>query len=259
MVASKARLIIGGIFALVALASYCTSQEFNEITGETQRVALSPGQEIALGLRAVPEMRQQFGGITADRAAQEMVERVGRRLVAASAAAKTNWKFQFTLLADAKTVNAFALPGGPVFITEALYRRLTREDQLAAILGHEIGHVVARHGAEHMAKQQLTQQLAGAATVAAGDYSAGQVAAMVGQMVNMKYGRGDELESDALGVRFMLEAGYDPEAMIEVMKILSQASSGGRAPEFFSTHPNPDNRIAKIREAIERLKAVPPQ
>lgn len=247
----KTRLIIGLLLGLFAFATYCTSEEFNELTGETQRVAISPDQEIALGLRAAPEMAAQFGGLSRDLTASELVDKIGRRLVSDSAAAKTKWKFDFHLLADNKTVNAFALPGGQVFITEALMRKLKREDQLAAVLGHEIGHVVARHGAEHLAKQQLTQQLSGAATVAAGDYSAGQMAAMVGQMMNMKYGRDDELESDALGVRLMVEAGYDPEAMIEVMKILAASSRGGRQPEFFSTHPNPENRIERIRAAID--------
>lgn len=253
---SRGRLILAAILALVALASYYGSSEVNEVTGETQRVAISPQQEINFGLQALPEMVDQFGGLSPDGQAQRMVEHVGQKLLGGSTAGNTHWRFRFTLLADANTVNAFALPGGPIFITEALYRRLTTQDQLAAVLGHEIGHVVARHGAEQMAKQRLSQQLSGAATVAAGDYSAGQMAQMVGQYVNMKYGRDDELQSDALGVRFMREAGYDPEAMIEVMKILAQASGGGRQPEFFSTHPSPDNRIARLRQEIDKPPSV---
>ena len=113
--------------------------------------------------------------------------------------------------------------------------------------------MLARHGAQQMAKSQLTQGLSGAAVVASGDYGAGQMAAMVGQMVNMRYGRGDEIEADTLGVRLMHEAGYNPEAMIEVMHILEQSRKGGNPPEFFSTHPNPENRIQRIREAIAGL------
>jgi len=130
---------------------------------------------------------------------------------------------------------------------------LQTEGQLAGVLGHEIGHVIARHSSQRLAKNKLTQGLTGAVAVATGDASATQVAAVVGELINMSYGRDDELESDALGVRFMSEAGYDPRAMIEVMKILAKASGGARQPEFFSTHPNPENRIEKIQETIRKL------
>jgi predicted Zn-dependent protease len=162
------------------------------------------------------------------------------------------------VLDDPETINAFALPGGQVFITEGLLRRLKTDGQLAGVLGHEIAHVVARHGAEHIAKQQLTEGLTGAAVLATYDPSnpssrnSAAVAAMLGQLVNMRFGRQDELESDQLGVRFSSEAGYDPRSMIELMKILEQSSQGNRPPEFFSTHPNPENRISRIQEAIQK-------
>ncbi|HYF39539.1 MAG TPA: M48 family metallopeptidase, partial [Gemmatimonadales bacterium] len=151
----------------------------------------------------------------------------------------------------------FALPGGQIFITEGLLRRLTTDGQVAGVLGHEIAHVVARHGAEHIAKQQLTQGLTGAAVLATYDPSdpssrgSAAVAAMIGQLVNMRFGRQDELESDRLGVRFTGEAGYDPRSMTALMQILGEASEGNRPPEFFSTHPNPENRIQRIQEAIQ--------
>ena len=135
--------------------------------------------------------------------------------------------------------------------------RLQTQGQLAGVLGHEIGHVIGRHGAEHIAKAQLTQGLTGAAVLATydpGDPSSQRnaaVVAMIGQLVNMKFGRDDELESDRLGVEFAADAGYDPRAMVEVMRILAEAGGGGRQPEFFSTHPNPDNRIARIEEAVQ--------
>ena len=165
------------------------------------------------------------------------------RLVKSSSVNQTDYPFECHLLADQETINAFALPGGQVYVTEALFQRLETEGQLAGVLGHEIGHVVARHGAEHIAKQQLTQGLTGAAVVASYDPNnpnsayAAQFAMLVGQLVTLKYGRDDELESDRLGVRFMSEAGYDPRAMLRVMQILEESSSGGRPPEFFSTHP----------------------
>jgi len=251
----KARLLIGLAVAAFALLSYFTSSEYNEITGENQRVALSPQQEIALGLQSAPQMAQQHGGLHPDPSAQQRIDRIGARLVQRSVAKDTPWNWEFHLLRDDQTINAFALPGGQVFITAALYERLEAEAELAGVLGHEIGHVIARHGAEHLAKQQLTQGLTGAAVMASGDRQVGQMAQMVGQMVNMKYGRDDELESDRLGVRLMIEAGYPPEALINVMKVLAE-SGGGSQPEFFSTHPNPENRIQKIEAAIAAYRQV---
>ena len=220
---------------------------------KNQHISITPRQEIALGLQALPEMMQQFGGEYPDPALQAYIDEVGQRIVQNSAAKETEWQYEFHLLRDPETINAFALPGGQVFITAALYQQFTTEGQLAGVLGHEIGHVVARHGAQRIAKQELTEGLTGAVVVASGDARTAQMAALIGNMVNMKYGRDDELQSDKLGVRFMSEAGYDPRAMIDVMKILASARGGAEQPEFFSTHPNPENRIARIEEAIAEL------
>ena len=252
------RLIIGAIMAIGALITYFSSSSVNEVTGEKQRVALTKEQEIGLGLQAKPEIMKQYGGEHPDPAAQALVDRVGQKIVSSTAASKIGYKYDFHLLRDEQTVNAFALPGGQIFITMALLKRLETEAQLAGVLGHEIGHVVGRHSAEQMAKQQLTQGLTGAAVLATYDpydpssYGSAAIAQLIGNMVNMKYGRDDELESDNLGVKFMAEAGYDPNAMIRVMQILADASGGkSRQPEFASTHPNPENRIARIKEAIQ--------
>jgi len=208
--------------------------------------------------QAAPEMSAQFGGLSRDQTASHRVDEIGKRLVARSVARQTNYPFEFHLLADAQTINAFALPGGQVFMTEGLYRRLTTDGQVAGVLGHEIGHVVARHAAEHMAKARLTEGLSGAAVIATYDpdrpstMRTAAVAAMIGQLVTLRYGRADESEADRLGVRFTSESGYDPRAMIHVMEILAEAGKGrDRPPEFFSTHPNPERRIERIQAAIQ--------
>jgi predicted Zn-dependent protease len=189
---------------------------------------------------------------------QDDVEALGQSIVKKSGAAKTSYEFRFRVLRDPRTVNAFALPGGPIFITRALLDRLQNEAQLAGVLGHEVGHVVGRHSAEHLSKSQLAQGLVGAIGVATSDDQGGgqgaaQLAAVVGQLIQMRYGRNDELEADTLGVTFMSEAGYDPRVLIEVMDILEKSSGGGgRRPEFLNTHPDPGNRRARIQEAIAR-------
>ena len=247
-----ARWLIALVIALISLITYFGSTSINPLTGEKQRVALKPEEEIALGLQSAPQMAAQMGGLSRDPDARARVQRLGEKLVRESIAAKSPYRFSFHVLADARTVNAFALPGGPIFVTEGLLRQLGGEAELAAVLGHEIGHVIARHSSEQLAKQQLTQGLIGAAVLGSGDYSAAQIGQVVGSLINMRYGRDDEIESDALGVRIMTEAGYDPRAMIKVMETLAKASGGSRQPEFFSTHPHPENRAARIREAIEK-------
>lgn len=252
----KGRLIIAAIVAIISLVTYFGSREYNPITDEVQHVDITVEQEIALGLQAAPEMAAQHGGLHPDPDAQALVDRVGQRIVSQSTAGDSPYQFEFHLLDDPETINAFALPGGQVFITAALLERLQTEGELAGVLGHEVGHVVARHGAEHIAKAKLTQGLTGAAVIASYDpedpssYQTAQVAALIGQLVNLKYGRDDELESDRLGVRFTAEAGYDPRALIKVMEVLAEVSQGRVQVEFFSTHPNPDRRVERIREAI---------
>jgi predicted Zn-dependent protease len=266
----KFRLLIAAAIAIFALISYFGGpRDENQITGKQERVALEEeADEIALGLQAAPEMAQQHGGAHPDRAAAQRVEMVGWRIVDAleKALAGTGRQnpyhdaFRFTLLADPQTVNAFALPGGQVFITAALYNQLESEGQLAGVLGHEIGHVIERHGNERMAKNRLFQGLAAAGGMVGGDAQSAQMAQAIAQVVSMKYGRDDELESDKWGVKLMAMAGYDPNSMIGVMQILDAASQGRNPPEFLSTHPKPANRVAYIQRVIaeEFPEGVPP-
>src|SRR4028119_232918 len=232
-----------------------TTDEQRPVTGERQRVQLSPRQEVVLGLQARDKMAAQHGGLYPSPSIQQYLDRVGARVVNGSAAKQAGYPFEFHLLRDAQTVNAFALPGGQVFITAGLLRRLSSEAQLAAVLGHEVGHVVARHGAEHLAKQQLGAALVNAVGIAASDNpdrarQAAVVAQAVNQLVGLRYGREDELESDQLGFRFMTQAGYNPQGIVELMQILGSARKGGASPEFFSTHPNPENRVERLKNLI---------
>jgi len=250
-------LMVGGALAKYYLG---TTTEANPYTGRVQKLAAemdTPEEEMAMGLASAPRMVQEFGGEASDAQSREIVARVGQRLVESTAVKNSPYRFHFTLLRDPQTINAFALPGGQIFITAALFKALESEDQLAGVLGHEIGHVVGRHSTQQMAKTGLIQGIAQGAGVAISDgHSNGgmQIAQMVGNMLTMKYGREDEYESDSLGVKFMIEAGYNPEAMIGVMDILKRASGGGSRPEITSTHPDPGNRAEHIREQIAKYR-----
>jgi predicted Zn-dependent protease len=250
----KSRLIGALIIACIGLAMYWFHTEKNPVTGEIQHVSISPEQEIRLGLESAPQMARQMGGEEPSNDPRVMeVQRIGKQLVGSfPEAVDSPWKFQFHLLADRETINAFALPGGQVFITLGLLNKLQNEAQLAGVIGHEIGHVIERHSAQQMAKNQLGQSLLVA--VAAGteqERRSIMLAQVVNQMIQLRYGRKDESQADLWGLKLMEKAGYNPFAMIEVMKILKEASGGGRGIELFQSHPNPELRMEQIKAYLQ--------
>jgi predicted Zn-dependent protease len=256
----RQKLLVAGVMLLVTAFGAVRNCEKNPYTDRRQIVTLTPQQEIALGFNSVSEVKRQYGDDYRDAAIVGYVNEVGRRLVAANIR-DTPYRFEFHVLDDPKTVNAFALPGGPVFITTGLLFRLETEAQLAGVLGHEIGHVVGRHSAERITEAEGIQGLGNAARILTYDPdNPGRTAVAhaatqyIEKLATLKFSRGNELESDELGVRFMAKAGYDPRAMIAVMEVLKKAAGGGgRSSEFFSTHPNPENREGRIEEHIRAL------
>lgn len=246
----KIRIFIGLAIVAFAFVKRCNSKEENPYTGRVQTINMTTEQEIAIGLQSTPEIAQQYGGLYPDERLQSYVDRIGEKLIRQSIARETPYQYEFHLLADDQTINAFALPGGPVFITYALFKQLN-EAQLAGVLGHEIGHVIGRHSAERIAEGEFWQTLSTGASVGA---DLGELVGGIGQNTLLQNGRGDELESDDLGVLFMIQSGYNPEEMIEVMNILKAAAGPNRVPEFQSTHPDPENRIDKIRESIVKYR-----
>lgn len=250
----KGRLIAALMIAVIGVFMYMSQVEQNPVTGEKQHVAISPEQEIRLGLESAPVMSREMGGeLPASDPRTIEVQKIGNYIVGHTEAAKSPWKFQFHLLADNQTVNAFALPGGQIFITLGLLNKLQTEAQLAGVLSHEIGHVIERHSAQQMAKNQLGQSLVVAvATGASQDSHSYMVAAVVNQMLQLRYGRQDESEADEWGLKLMEKAGFDPRAMIEVMVVLKEAGGGGHGLEIFQTHPNPELRIEQIKAYLQQ-------
>ncbi len=259
------RLIIALVIAGFAVVSYFAKFQTNAVTGQKQAVPWTVEQEVALGMHSAPKMAAEFGGESHNARFLQQVRDVGATIVqhlpkeARSADGQPVYPFQYHVLADQKTINAFALPGGQIFITEALLTRLQTEGQLAGVLGHETGHVLGRHSAQQAAKSELLSGLVGAAGVAGSSSQdsarmSQAAASMVANMLTLKYSRGDELQADELGLRFMFLAGYDPRSMVDVMKILEEASGGAGSTrsEFSSTHPNPGHRIERINEQLAK-------
>jgi predicted Zn-dependent protease len=246
----KIRIIIGLVIVGFAVLQRCNNKEENPYTGRVQNINMTSEQEIAIGLQSAPDIAQHYGGLYPDERLQTLVDAIGNRLIQNSIARETPYKYEFHLLADNQTVNAFALPGGQIFITYALFTQLN-ESQLAGVLGHEIGHVIGRHSAERIAESNFWKTVTMGASVGA---DAGDIVGSIGQNTLLTNGREDELESDDLGVLFMIQSGYEPEEMISVMEVLKASAGPNRVPEFQSTHPDPDNRIEKIKKSIAKYK-----
>jgi predicted Zn-dependent protease len=226
-------------------------------TGERAFIVLSWDQEIALGHEAAPELEKEFGGPLANLPIQAYVRSVGQR-VAASAKhpGLPKLPYQFTVL-DSDVVNAFALPGGPVYVTRALLENLKTEGELAAVLSHEITHINSRHGSQQISRQMGIQILLTAAAAAAGRTEKGaqmatqaeDLAKVVVGLINLKYSRGMESEADHFGLDYLAASGYDPREMVNLLNVFV-SMGGANPPEILSTHPNPETRVGAVEEMI---------
>lgn len=246
---------------LVITLTACGTTNQNLITGESQRGAYSWQQERELGTQADQQIVAQFGLYSEDQALTAYVERVAQDVLQTSAysdastpAEVRSTPFVFRVL-DSPVVNAFALPGGFIYVTRGLLSYLENEAQLAVVLGHEIGHVLGRHSSEQAARAQLNQLGLFGAAVLGGVVGGGNVAQGIleyggagVQLLQLKYGRGAEREADMAGVAYAEFAGYDAAQAARFFRALSRlsAQSGGSIPNFMSTHPDPAEREQTI-------------
>ncbi len=235
---------LAALAAALALAA-CAR---NPVTGERQLSLVSTEQEIALGKESAEQVTQSIGRYP-DPGVQAYVEGIGKKLAAASERPQLPWSF--TVLDD-PTVNAFALPGGPVFVTRGILTHLNSEAELASVLGHEIGHITARHSVQQISKAQLAQLGLGVGMIVSEDLRQfGQAAGAGLQLMFLKFGRDAERQADKLGFKYMVNQGYDPRQMAEVFKTLDRTSAqagAGRLPAWLSTHPDPGDRAKKASE-----------
>lgn len=241
--------------ALVALTAgmVLESCAFNSATGQRHLNLISESQEIAMGQQADKEIIATLG-LYNDANLQSYVQKLGSSLAKNSERPNLPWTFR---VVDDPVVNAFALPGGFIYVTRGLMSYVENEAQLAGVIGHEIGHVTAQHAVHSMSNQQLTQL----------GMTAGMVVApklqRYGQYVNaglgllyLKYSRNDESQADHLGFRYMVRADKDPRQMINVFAMLnriSQSGGGSSTPEWLASHPNPVNRSENFQKEIDTL------
>ena len=228
----------------------------NPATGEQEIALVGEGQEVQMGQEADPQIIASMG-LYSDDAIQQYVNQIGQRLAASSERSDLPWTFR---VIDDPTVNAFAVPGGFIYLTRGLLSHLTSEAQLAGVLGHEIGHVTARHSVSQMSRQQLAQLGVGLGMIFVPTLRGlGDVAGAGLQVLFLKYSRDHENQADELGVRYMRRNNYEPTQLAEVMEALERASAlqegSGRAPEWLSSHPSPPNRVAHILKEAPATEA----
>ncbi len=246
---SRANWTRGAGIGLLLMAA-CT---MNPATGERQLTLMSEAQEIQIGAQTHPEVLAAFGAYD-DPEWQAYIQELGSRIATVSERPDLEWTF--TVLDD-PVVNAMALPGGYIYVNRGILAHFNSEAELVSVLGHEIGHVTARHSVEQMSRAQLAQLGLGVVAVAGEKFR--QFAGLAGQglgILFLKFGRDDENQSDALGLRYMTRTGYDPNEMPKVFATLDRvsASDGLRAtPQWLSTHPDPGNRIGNIEARIAKL------
>jgi len=251
------RAVRPGRYRLLAVLAWAAVAgcSMNPATGQKELNLVSESQEIAMGLEAAQQVAAQMGGYT-DTAWQGYVSRLGLQLAAKSERPQLPWHFT---VVDDPQVNAFALPGGQLYITRGILANMNSEAELAGVLGHEIGHVTARHSATQMSRAQLAQLGLGLGAVLRPDLA--QYAGVVSQglqLLFLKYTRDDETQADMLGFRYALNSGYDPHAMLDLFSMLQgveSASGQERLPAWAVTHPFPENRLAHTQQMLDSAKA----
>jgi predicted Zn-dependent protease len=242
----KAWLVVG---LGVGIADCAT----NPVTGKSQLSLVSEGQEIEMGKEAAQQTIQQIG-LVENPQVQAYVSQIGMKM--AKASERPNLPWEFHVVNDA-SVNAFALPGGYIFVTRGLMTYINDEAELATVVGHEIGHVTNRHSVQQISKAQVAQLGLGIGSIVSSDVA--RFAGLLGQglgLLFLKYSRNAENEADLAGFRYALNQNYDVREMANVFKTLdrvSAASGGGKLPEWLATHPNPENRVAKTEARLDTL------
>jgi predicted Zn-dependent protease len=242
--------------ALLILPLVVGACAINPATGDRQLSLVSESQEIGMGQAYDPQIVAQMG-IYPDSSLQRYVRGLGMTMALASERPDLPWTFR---VVDDPLVNAFAVPGGFIYITRGILAHMGSEAELVGILGHEIGHVTARHSVSRMSRAQLAQLGLGVGMILRPELQQfGDLAGAGLGLLFLKYGRDAEYESDDLGVRYMRQAGYDPRQLASVFRTLSSLNGdgqGGRPPEWASTHPFPENREARVLAAVSSAEAA---
>ncbi|HEY9429264.1 MAG TPA: M48 family metalloprotease [Gemmatimonadaceae bacterium] len=223
----------------------------NPVTGKSEISLVSEQQEIQMGQQGAEQAKAAYG-LVDDPALQQYVSSIGLEIAKKTERPDLPWAFY---VIDDASVNAFALPGGPVFVTRGILGAMNNEGELASVLGHEIGHITARHSAQQMSQQQLAALGLGLGSILSPKVA--ELSGVIGQglqLLFLKYSRDDESQADALGFRYMIQDNYDPRQMAAMFKTLDRETPAeGRLPAWLSTHPDPGNRYQIAMQRVDSL------
>ena len=240
-------------FLVLLLATQVWAQTAGPTFPNPGKTGMSREDQQALGMEVAAQVYQQMPVLPDNSPETQYVRQLGQKLVA-TIPAEYSWPFEFHVIPQ-KEINAFALPGGQMFINLGTITAANNEAELAGVMGHEMAHVYMQHSAKQASKGQTTSMIAGIASAVLG--GRGGIVGQIGQMgiqmgaqgLMMKYSRGDESQADSVGAVILYKAGYNPQGMVDFFKTMG--SQGGSAPpEFFSSHPNPENRQQSIQKQI---------
>lgn len=223
----------------------------NPATGEEEMMFFSPEKDVALGRKYAPAIEKELGGLVPDDNLQNYINQIGQKI--ARVCHRPDLSYHFAAVEEGGA-NALAVPGGYVYITKGLLNELKSEAQLAAILGHEVGHVVARDTMAAITRQIGATALLAAAVAGDAPGDVTRATTFISSVLSLQYSREDEKDADMTGLSYMTQAGYDPNGIVETMRILEELQTH-RPIEFFSTHPNPESRIAYLEDRIARRYA----
>jgi predicted Zn-dependent protease len=248
---------IGLLVPALAIGAGVGSCARNPVTGKSELALISESQEIQMGQEASKDVAQSIG-LYKDQAVQSYVADLGKRMAAESERPNLPWEFH---VVDDASVNAFALPGGFIYVTRGLMASINDEAELATVVGHEIGHVTNRHSVQQISKAQIAQLGLGVGSILSSDIAKfGQIAGAGLSILFLKYSRDAENQADQAGFRYALHENYDVRRMSKVFETLdriSQSSGGGKLPEWLATHPSPGNRIEHIEKMLDTVKIDP--
>jgi Zn-dependent protease with chaperone function len=255
--------------ALVVIASLLATQlAFAQSSAPTfpdpGKASMSRENQRALGMEAAGQVYQQMPVLPDDSPESQYVRQLGQKLVS-TIPAERSWPFEFHVIPE-KDINAFALPGGQMFVNLGTITAARNEAELAGVMGHEMAHVYMQHSAKQAGKAQTTSVIAGIASVVLGETVGSKAGGLVGQLgqmgiqmgaqgLMMKYSRSDESQADAVGAVILYKAGYNPQAMVDFFKTMG-AQAGAAPPQLFSSHPNPGNRQEAIAKQIANWPAA---
>src|SRR5256886_515189 len=220
----------------------------------------SPQDDITLGKRAATDAAKQLPSCDVPKVDAYLTQ-LGTRLAQKLATGGVQYPFEFHCVND-KAINAFALPGGYVFINRGAIEAADNEAQLAGVMAHELSHVALRHGTNQATKAQAAEGFLGIAGGIFGGSTGGALLTQLGAFaaggVLLRYSRSAESQADVMGTQVLYDSGYDPRAMAQFFEKLEAETKGKNPPEFFSDHPNPEHRVERVDEEIEKLGGVPP-